>query len=189
MATIHCHVQIEQGLEQLGIQAATPCTPGGGGGEANVGANVGIGEGLVYEGKDGVVLNFRTLKAGPNMTISTNVVDKVIEINSILGGGNVTGPDPSTTRAIATYEDATGQILLNNKLKIDTARLGASLPLRSLLALDDEGSPAWHDLIRLEFVSEGFTAGLATIVGDTDTDAILVASADPWISTPTGDGK
>jgi hypothetical protein len=43
---------------------------GGGGGEANTGANVGSGTGQVFKNKTGVTLNFRTLQAGPGITIS-----------------------------------------------------------------------------------------------------------------------
>jgi hypothetical protein len=187
MATIHCHVQIEQGLEQLGIsQSPTPCTPGLTGGEANVGANVGDGEGLVYEGKDGVTLNFRTIKAGPNMTVVTNEVERRIEINSILGGGNVTGPDPSTVRGIATYADTTGQVLLDNGIKIDTAAPGSDLAYRAILALDDDDPRAWHDLIQLN--EDGAADDLIVIVGGVDTDLVLKADADPRIVAPGGTG-
>jgi hypothetical protein len=44
---------------------------GGGSGEANIGFNVGGGEGQVYRDKTSVQLNFRTLKQGPGISIVT----------------------------------------------------------------------------------------------------------------------
>jgi len=44
---------------------------GPGGGEANIGANVGIGTGLIYRDKTGINLNLRTLKQGAGVTITT----------------------------------------------------------------------------------------------------------------------
>lgn len=41
-------------------------------GEANVGANVGAGQGQSYQGKTGVTLNFRTLLEGLNINLTTN---------------------------------------------------------------------------------------------------------------------
>lgn len=43
---------------------------GGGGGEANTGANVGSGPYQIFKNKTGVTLNFRTLQAGPGITMS-----------------------------------------------------------------------------------------------------------------------
>lgn len=57
----------------------------------NDGANVGAGSGQIYKNKTGSTLNFRTLSAGSNVTISQ--VGDVVEIASTSGGGGLpTGP-------------------------------------------------------------------------------------------------
>lgn len=187
MATIHCHVQIEQALEQLGLrQGSTPCTPGSAFGEANVGANVGAGEGEVYRDKVGVTLNFRTLKAGSNTTIVTSGDE--ITINSLAGGGDVTGPDPSTPKAIATYADATGDVIRDNKIRIDTG-ISAGYSERAIQALDNETTPAWHDLIGLDYIfPNGLPGGITVLVGDIATNIVIRAGDDPVIQTPSGNG-
>lgn len=55
--------------------------PTGGGGEINTGSNLGAGEGNVFKGKDvgSVVLDFRSLKAGNNITISEDDEEITIE--------------------------------------------------------------------------------------------------------------
>lgn len=54
---------------------------GGGAGEANTGANIGTGEGL-FINKTGVVLNFKTLTAGKDITLDTASAPNEIIINS-----------------------------------------------------------------------------------------------------------
>jgi hypothetical protein len=44
--------------------------PTGGGGEANLGANVGVGDGEIFRDKTGVTLNFREIIGGTNITVS-----------------------------------------------------------------------------------------------------------------------
>lgn len=51
-------------------------TSGGGGGEANIGANVGAGTGQLYRDKTGITLNFKSLVAGSGVGI-TNGADTV----------------------------------------------------------------------------------------------------------------
>jgi hypothetical protein len=48
---------------------------GGGGGEVNVGQNVGDGAGQVYKDKSGVTLRFKTIKAGSGVTVTNNADD------------------------------------------------------------------------------------------------------------------
>lgn len=67
----------------------------GAGGEANTGANVGVGTGLVFRNKVGVVLNFKSLLQGTNMTVTNNADDITIatlaEINLAANVGAGTG--------------------------------------------------------------------------------------------------
>jgi len=50
-----------------------------GAGEVNLGANVGVGVGLVFRDKTGVTLNFKTLIQGTNITITNNANDITID--------------------------------------------------------------------------------------------------------------
>ncbi len=59
---------------------------GVGGGEANLAANVGTGEGNVFRDKTGVTLNLKTLKQGQGVTITDNADDVTI---SATAGGHV----------------------------------------------------------------------------------------------------
>lgn len=62
-------------------------TGGGGGGGVTDAANVG-GFAEVFQSKVGTILNFRTLQAGPNITITQNANDISIEASS--GAGDIT---------------------------------------------------------------------------------------------------
>lgn len=185
MADIHCHVRIEQALDALGIrQGSTPCNPGTTG-EANLMANVGDGEGEVYRDKVGVTFNLRTLKAGPNITIAT--VDDVITIESATGAGNVTGPDPSTLRAIATYANTNGTLLYDNVVRIEDSAAGSNY--RAIQILSEEGTPAWRDVVQLrQEIPNGTSGGPMVRIASADTMAEIWASEDPFVVTPAGRG-
>ena len=61
-----------------------PSTTGVGTGEANQAANVGAGVG-VFQGKSGVTLNFKTLVAGANVTVTPG--SDTVTIDATGGGG------------------------------------------------------------------------------------------------------
>lgn len=92
-------------------QAVREAMAAGGVGEANIGANVGTGEGDVYRDKTGVTLNLKTIKAGSNVTVTNNADD--ITIGSTGGASVGTGTTlPGTCTAgdlfIDTDADTTG---------------------------------------------------------------------------------
>jgi len=87
------------------------------GGEANTGANVGAGTGLVFRDKVGVALNFKSLLQGSNMTVTDNANDITIatlaEINLAANVGAGTG---------LVFRDKTG-VTLNMKSLIAGANI------------------------------------------------------------------
>jgi hypothetical protein len=78
------------------VFVATLTASGGGGGVTN-GANVGTGLGQVFKTLVGTILNFKTIKAGTNVTITNNADDITIDVS---GGGavsSVTATPPITS--------------------------------------------------------------------------------------------
>ena len=79
--------------------------------EANTASNVGLGSGL-YKQKTGVDLEFKTLVAGSNITLTPGTDS--IEIAASGGGGgsgDVVGPASATDNAIARYDSTTGKLI------------------------------------------------------------------------------
>jgi hypothetical protein len=152
MADIHDHVQVVQALQQLGL------VPDGGDvppiiiGEANDGINVGDGLGLIYGGKVGVSLKFRTLKAGAGIVIATDEENEVVSIAATgTGSGDVEGTPPSRTNDFELYIEG-----------------------------EDPNSPStWYRLIGLEYTEpNGVPSGTKLIVGSTDRNTILKGAAN-----------
>lgn len=75
---------IELGLADEYGNLFPPATTGVGSGEANIGANVGAGVGI-YQGKAATVLNFKTLVAGTNVTLTPG--SDTVTIDATGGGG------------------------------------------------------------------------------------------------------
>lgn len=184
MADIHCHVK-NQALEEVGLSSS-----GGGDGctilvgEANDGANVGAGEGEIYRDKIGVTLNFRTIEAGPNITVVTD--GDVVRISTGSGGG-IIGPDPSTLRAIATYADVDGDALLDNLARIEDSQGGSNY---RTIQIKDPNDVDWRDIAQMETIAgNGQPGGNYVVLGDVDSPLLLRASNDPWVVAAGGTGR
>jgi hypothetical protein len=81
--------------------------PGGGSGEANVATNQGGGEGLAMT-KTGVILPFKTLIAGTNISLSANVNEFTIVSTGGGGGGDIEGGNASSVYDPPTAIDGGG---------------------------------------------------------------------------------
>jgi len=88
----------------------TLTTSGGGGGGVTNGANVGTGLGQVFKNLVGTILNFKTIKAGTNVTITNNADDIIIDaagsgVSSVGATSPITssgGANPNISTSINT---------------------------------------------------------------------------------------
>jgi len=90
---------------------------GSGVGEANLGANVGTGEGTIFRDKTIVTLNFKSIKAGSNVTVTNNANDITI---ASTGGG---------TGEANTYSNAS-----TGGVPIILTKTGVDLPFKGVAA-------------------------------------------------------
>ena len=89
--------------------------PGGGGGEANDGANVGGATGQVFRDKTGVDLNFKTFRSSDASVVITNEADTINLQATGAGGG-----------------EANTQTNQGGGVELGLAKNGADLPIRTL---------------------------------------------------------
>ena len=80
---------------------------GGGGGEANVGANLGAGQGL-YKDKLGITLEFKSLVAGTGITITPGT--DTITLASISGGLYLNNSGSQIPAMSVVWQDTSGNI-------------------------------------------------------------------------------
>jgi len=81
----------------------------GGSGETNTASNQGTGDGQVYKTKVGVDLQFKTIKAGSNITV-TNNTDDVTITSTASGSGDVTGPTSTTENKVPQWDSTTKKL-------------------------------------------------------------------------------
>lgn len=138
-------------------------------GEANTGANVGVGTGLLFRNKLGVVLNFRSLLAGLGMSIAT--VGDEITISStatakdpMLGWGNSGVSGTTTTRYLTPFFD--DSLAKTSPTQFRVTRAGTIRKLRIR-----HNSPAGNgNNIVYTLRVEGVATALSVTMASTDTD-------------------
>jgi hypothetical protein len=86
--------------------------PGAAGGEANTASNVGGANGIFYQ-KSGVDLQFRSLSAGTNITITSGATTLTINSTATGGGSSRTTGTTQTTNATPTTADTIDSIADN----------------------------------------------------------------------------
>ena len=128
------------------IEISTPPTSG----EANTGNSLGTGEGTVYKDKVGVQLNFRSLRAGNNITITEDANE--ITINGQAGGG---GGEP-----LANVGTGEGQVWRDTTTShnLRTIKAGANITIDT-----DTSTP---DTITISAANPGETNTGTNLTGD-----------------------
>ena len=88
------------------------------GSASNLGAS-GDGEGL-FDSKSGVDLQFKRIKAGSNISLTSETNDVVINATGV-GTGDVVGAASSTDNAVARFDGATGKLIQDSLVTVDDA--------------------------------------------------------------------
>lgn len=113
-------------------------------GEANTASNVGTGSG-VFKQKTGVDLEFKTLTAGSNITITPGANDLVIS-STASGSGDVAGPASAVNNNIAVFDGTTGKLIKDGGATIaskqDTLVSGTSIKTVNSTSLLGSGDVA-----------------------------------------------
>lgn len=99
---------------------------GGGGGEANLAANVGTGTGTIFRDKTSVTLNLKTIKAGTGVTITNNADDITLDATGA-GGGETNTASNFGTSGTGLWKDKNGVDLRFYKIASANNRLTVGL--------------------------------------------------------------
>lgn len=156
---------------------------GGGGGEVNVGANVGGGIGNVFRDKTGLTLNFRTLVQGASMLL-TQAADTVsIALGALTAALNASNQDITALRT-ATFN---AEVDNGNSGAADTIDFAAGQKQRSTLTADTTltlAAPTGPCNLMLRLVQDATGGRTVTWVAGSGVGSILwPASTAPAISS------
>lgn len=79
--------------------------------------NVSTGQGELVANSTSNEVAIKTIKAGPNVTITNNAEN--VTITATLGGGAVSGPASSTNQALVRFDGASGAVIQNSGVILD----------------------------------------------------------------------
>lgn len=157
-----------------------PDTAGGGVGEANIGANVGVGAGLVFRDKIGVALNFRSLLAGAGVSISTGANEVTINSagTSQLMWGNDNIAATTTTRYLTPgYDDTQAQ---TSAIQLKASRDGTIRNMRVLQNIPHGNGNSIVYTLRVNGVASALSVSMASTDSDGSdlVNSVAVAAGD-----------
>lgn len=161
------NVTVSNGSNDVTISAASP-------GEANTASNVGAGAGTLFKQKTGVNLEFKTLEAGSNITLTNNADTVTIASTSggFTAGGDLSGS--STNQTVVGVRQTT----------IGTA--GGSHPTGRVLRTTGTTTADWG---ALDLSSSNARTGTLPIAnGGTGVTALPGASGNPLINNSSALG-
>ena len=148
------NVSVVEGTDEITISAANPS------GEVNTASNVGGGNGL-FKQKSGVDLQFRSIIAGTNVSITSGTDTITINSSGGGGGGSLSVKDEGSIvdtsvigmdfvgAGVTTTQTSSGQVQV-------------SIPGTTALTVKDEGANVTTSANTLNFTGAGVTASLAS---------------------------
>jgi hypothetical protein len=146
-------------------------------GDATTGANQGIGSGEVFRDKTGDQLNFRTLLAGSNVTITTDTTPDTVTINSI---------DATTATNVGTGSGLVFQTEVGDELRFRRLLQGSNVTITT--GADDVTIDATDPTTG---ANQGTGAGLVfrDKTGDTLNFRQILAGTNVTVTTVSDDVK
>jgi hypothetical protein len=153
---------------------ATAISSGGGSGEANTASNVGSGQ-QVFKQKTGVNLEFRTLVAGTNITLTENANDVTISASG--GGGGSTVVTPGSY----PHSAANNTIILVDSSAARTINLPAPTANASITIKDVGGLAGTNNITIARNGSEQIEGLASNYLIQTDWSSLrLVSDGTNW---------
>lgn len=148
------NVSVVEGTDEITISAANPS------GEVNTASNVGGGNGL-YKQKSGVDLQFRSIIAGTNVSITSGTDSITINSSGGGGGGSLSVQDEGSIVDTAVIGmDFVGAGVTTTQTS--SGQVQVSIPGTTALTVKDEGTNVTTAANTLNFTGAGVTASLGS---------------------------
>lgn len=151
---------------------ATAIAAASGTGEVNTGSNLGAGEG-VFASKVGVDLQFKTLVAGTNVTLTPTATDITIDVTGGAGTGDVVGPAVSVDNNMVLFDGVTGKLIKDSGKAVPTGDIVGASDTQTIINKTIDAS---NNTITNLTVNE-YAAGVL------DTDLTTVSALDDTIAS------
>lgn len=148
------NVSVVEGADEITISAANPS------GEVNTASNVGGGNGL-FKQKSGVDLQFRSIIAGTNVSITSGTDTITINSSGGGGGGSLSVQDEGSIVDTAVIGmDFVGAGVTTTQTS--SGQVQVSIPGTTALTVKDEGTNVTTSANTLNFTGAGVTASLGS---------------------------